>query len=81
MKDWPKMIRDVGIVGFALLYVLGAIPGLPSPITKIAELLAAHAAESREDRRTFRVMCHALTKDDPTLRLLCGSLHGRESVE
>jgi hypothetical protein len=31
---WAKLIADVGVLGYLVIFLLGGIPGLPSPIQR-----------------------------------------------
>ena len=74
LSAWMKFVSAIGVPSFLVLYLLGAIPFLPSPLLKQQDALAAHAVETKELARVFRVICHAVTKDDDILRALCGAL-------
>jgi hypothetical protein len=53
---WVRLFAQVGVLGFLVLYLLGAIPGVRSPMDRIIESfdrgIAAfiRAVESRDDK-------------------------------
>ena len=74
MNGLPIWVKACAIVGFPALlslYLLGAIPGLPSPILRLQHTLDSHAEETHEQTRTLRVICHRLSEGHP-LQGLCG---------
>ena len=68
---WVKAVAVVGLPGFIALFLIGAIPFLPSPIFTIQKTLDSHAAETHEQTRAIRVICNVLAEGH-ALQALCG---------
>lgn len=69
---WMHALFGVTFPAFVAAYLLGMIPGMPSPIAKLQAAMEAHAAADQEKTRIFKVICHAVSRDNPTLKDLCG---------
>lgn len=39
---WVKTVINAGVMGFLLAYMLGAVPGMKSPIDRLTDAIAAH---------------------------------------
>ena len=64
---WLKALAWIGLPGFLVLFLLGAIPGLPSPLlgSQIkGEALSALTEDFRRHERTTKAQLHLL-------RLIC----------
>jgi hypothetical protein len=62
MPDWLRHVTWVGLPAFLALWMLGAIPGMPSPVwVQVHAVILAHENSSREDAaahlRALRAIC------------------------
>lgn len=69
---WARLVAVIGVNGFLVLYLLGAIPGMPSPIMTIQSSLQAHGEETRDTLRVLRMVCRGVWKDVPEMQEQCG---------
>lgn len=56
LPAWAK-VGVVGIISFLLLFLLGAIPGMFSPIDRITNALDAHDRKTSENTELLRQVC------------------------
>jgi hypothetical protein len=85
MPKWDviaKLVSSLGLSGFIILYLLGAIPGLPSPWVAIAnqmeehnKILKMHADddarvtwEIQQNRRLLRAICRGVWQGNPIVQ-------------
>lgn len=75
-----RVIAYVGLPGFLVLYLLGALPWLPSPIGELkAELHVTRSAmemllqQQREQLRIWRMICRGVWKDNNVIQTECGA--------
>lgn len=78
LMAWMRL-GATGVLAFLLAYVLGAVPGLPSPIRQIldatgtlATALAAHDQTMRDGQRINRLICRGVWKGTPEMQEECG---------
>lgn len=76
---WARVVALVGLPGFIALYLLGAMPFLPSPIHKIQDALAAartdmhaHAIQTEALLRATRQSCRGVWRGLPEMQDECG---------
>lgn len=74
---WARL-GATGVMAFLLVYLLGAIPGLPSPIKQIyeaqvavAEAVKAHDQTARNAERISRLICRGVWKESPDMQDQC----------
>ena len=79
LPPWARALAIVGLPGFIALYLLGAIPGLPSPIHELRESLAAlasaqtaHFNQSQQAIRLQRLICRGVWRGQPDVQSQCG---------
>lgn len=58
----------VGVLCFLLLFLLGAIPLVSSPIARIENAIADH---HRQAMGPLRLICKAAWKDNPAMQVEC----------
>lgn len=62
LPGWAKA-GVVGVLAFISLFVLGAVPGMRSPIDRILEAVQLHDAHTKEMMDVLRQICENGAKD------------------
>lgn len=82
LSMWAQL-GATGVLAFLLVYILGAVPGLPSPIRQISEAqirladaVKAHDQASRDAERISRLICRGVWKGVPEMQDQCGGYTG-----
>jgi hypothetical protein len=62
LPPWVKA-GVVGVLAFITLFMLGAVPGMRSPIDRVLEAVQSHDANTREMMDVLRQICENGAKD------------------
>ena len=78
MPTWARVASMLGVPAVIAFYLLGMIPGMPSPFADIrndlkaaAAALERHDQNTRESLRIFRLVCAGVWKDQPAVARNC----------
>ncbi len=67
LPDFAK-VGIVGVLAFLVLFLVGAIPYLPSPIIEIKQAIAEH---NRQTTGPIRLICKGIWRDNPPMQAEC----------
>ena len=77
---WVKTLAWIGLPGFLVLFLLGAIPGLPSPLlgnqaqlTTLTEDLRRHEGATKAQLHLLRMICRGAWQGQPEIQRQCGA--------
>ena len=72
MNDLGKYTKNgiAAVLAFALLFLLGAIPGLPSTINRISDQLLTHDQITTKSLNIQRLICRGVWKANPEMQEL-----------
>jgi len=68
---WWKQVLGWTLPAFLVLYLLGAIPGLQSPLLANQALFTKHEDTTKELLRTIRLVCRGVWKDSAAIQREC----------
>lgn len=75
---WTRL-GATGVMAFLLVYLLGAIPGMSSPVHQLLEATRATAAAlvihdqtMRDGQRTNRIICRGVWRGNAEMQNECG---------
>lgn len=85
LPGWARAIAYIGLPSFLVLYLLGAIPMLPSPILmnqtslqateksvkEVEKTLERHERMTNESIRLWRLVCRGVWKGSPDVQEEC----------
>jgi len=68
---WVKIISVVGLPGFLVLYLLGAVPFLPSPLLANQVAVTEHENTTRSLLEITRSVCRGVWQHNPEAAKQC----------
>ena len=76
---WLKLVAGPGLATLIVLWGMGLIPGIDSPITQfskdhqaIAATLDRHEQANKDSLRVNRLICRGVWRNEPNLQDQCG---------
>lgn len=69
---WVRAFAWVGLPAFLILYLLGAVPGLQSPLLAQQGIMTKHEDTTKELLRTMRLVCRGVWQSQPEVQRQCG---------
>jgi hypothetical protein len=68
---WLQALAWIGLPAFLVLFLLGAIPGLPSPLLGNQAAVTRHEETTREMLRVLRAVCRGVWRGSDEMRGPC----------
>lgn len=77
---WVQALAWIGLPAFLVLFLLGAIPGLPSPLLGNQAAMARHEETTRELLRIMRSVCRGVWRGTDEVQRQCSRSGGGENT-